>query len=147
MPNVTEITTPQAGGTFLYTYTVANPAASTGGVSQFFVTVGPTANLTAITAPTGFDSFYSAGSTVAEFDSFSSATDIAPGSSGVFSFVSAMGPAALPVTARSIDDTSGTFTDVTSASVAPVPEPSSLVLCGLGAAGLALAARRRRRIA
>jgi hypothetical protein len=147
MPNVTEVTTPQAGGTFLYAYTVANPTASTGGVSQFFVIVGPTANLTAITTPIGFDSFYSAGSTVAEFDSISSATDIAPGSSGVFSFLSAAGPASFPVTARSIDDTSGTFTDVTSLSVAPVPEPSSLVLCGLGAAGLALVVRRRRRVA
>lgn len=145
--SVSATVTPEAGGLFLYSYTVTTSPSSTLATSEFIVDIGVTADLTAITAPSGFDAFYSAGDPIIDFQSFSSSTDIGIGQSGSFSFTSTVNPGLLGDVLRNLDDTGGTFTDLAGTTLAPAPEPSSLALCGIGGTALWLAARRRRRAA
>jgi hypothetical protein len=138
----------QADGLYTYAYTLANEAASTLGASQLFLSVATDANLSALSAPTGWDVTYSPGDPDISFLSSDPSTDIAPGMSGLFSMTSGIRPAVASDLVRGLDDQAGTFVDNPGTVLTPsaVPEPSGLVLGVLGAAcAAALAARRRPR--
>ena len=144
--SVSEVTTPDAGGMSLYTYTVAVDPTSTLAVSEFDLnlTSGSTsgintpvgAPLSSITMPNGFINLYTLGDPTISFFSTSASTDIAPATSEMFSFISTSNPTMLqPFQLTSFDGSGGT---VMGSVLGPtsVPEPSSLVLSGLGVMGL-----------
>jgi PEP-CTERM motif len=141
---VSPTVTPEAGGLFLFNYSVSNSPTSTVGVAEFDLTVSTAANLTSITNPTGFLDLYTPGDTFISYLSGDPTTDIAPGSSGAFSFVASVGPAAASDLFRGYD-LSGNLTQSTGFTLAPaaVPEPSVLVLLAIG--GLCLIGARSRR--
>ena len=144
LATVSATVTNEPGALYFYNYTVSTASASTGSTSDFSLNVNAAANLTGIAAPSGFDIFYVTGGTTLEFQSSDPSTDIMPGTTGSFSFTSVVGPASGTDVLRNIDDVGGTFTDLAGTVLAPVPEPASLVLYGVGAAALILATRRRR---
>jgi hypothetical protein len=138
--------TPEAGAMSLYSYAVTVDPTSTLAVSEFDLNltsgtfsgintpVG--APLSSIMMPNGFINLYTFGDPTISFFSTSEATDIAPGTFGIFSFISTSNPTMLqPFQLTSFDGSGGT---VTGSILGPtsVPEPSSLVLCGLGALAL-----------
>ena len=145
MTTVTATVTAQGTG-FLYSYTLANSVNSTVGVTEFDIDMVPTADLTALTAPTGFLALYTPGDTFIQFLSTAAAFDIAPGASGVFSFTSLVTPGLAVNVTRGFDPT-GAPAENLSRTFAPVPEPSSLVLFGLGLAALPILRSSRRRAA
>jgi hypothetical protein len=140
--------TPEGGGMSLYSYAVTVDPTSTLGVSEFDLnlTSGTTsgintpvgAPLSSITMPTGFINLYTLGDPTVSFFSTSEATDIAPGGFGVFSFISTSDPTMLqPYQLTSFDGSGGTVTGtVLGPPSVAVPEPSSLVLSGLGVLGV-----------
>ena len=143
---VTPTVTPQGGGVFLYSYNVANSPNSTVGVAEFDVDVYTGANLASLTNPVGFLALYTAGDSFVQFLSTDPASDIAPGTSGVFSFTSIYGPALANDLTRGFDPT-GAPAQNAGRTLAPVPEPSALVLFGLGLAALPVVRAYRRRAA
>ena len=143
---VVETNAQQPGGLYLYTYVVLN----TGGtgatpISEFDLGVNDPIGLTMISSPSDFINFYSPGDASISFI----ATDagIAAGSAGVFSFESASAPGLVADQALGYDanfNQSSIQGFITGAAV--VPEPSSLLMLGLGSAGvLGLLARSRGR--
>jgi hypothetical protein len=129
-------TTPESGGLTLYSYTLADLSTSTITASSFFVVVDTTANLSALSAPTGWDISYTAGDTAVGFTSPDPSLDIMPGFSGPFSFESLLTPVLVPYEVAGIDPN---FNYVVNTGVilgASVPEPSSAVLCTLGILGV-----------
>ena len=153
--SVTTTVTPQGGGTsFLYSYAVNVLATSTNGLSEFDlnITAGNTsgintplgATLTSITMPTGFINDYTLGNPTIAFLSTDPTTDIPAGSLGTFSFISTSVPVLQPYQFRGFDG-AGNPVSVSGFALAPVPEPASLTLFGLGAAAVAGAAVRRNR--
>jgi PEP-CTERM motif len=137
---------PEGGGMSLYSYAITVDPTSTLAVSEFDLnlTSGTTsgintpvgAPLSSIMMPTGFINLYTLGDPTISFFSTSEATDIAPGGFGIFSFISTSNPTTLqPYQLTSFDGSGGT---VTGSILGPTsaPEPSSLVLFGLGAMGL-----------
>ena len=153
--SVTTTVTPQGGGTsFLYSYAVNVLATSTNGLSEFDlnITAGNTsgintplgATLTSITMPTGFINDYTLGNPTIAFLSTDPTTDIPAGSLGTFSFISTSVPVLQPYQFRGFDG-AGNPVSVSGFVLAPVPEPASLTLFGLGAAAVAGAAVRRNR--
>jgi hypothetical protein len=134
------------GGLYTYSYTLTDESTSTLGASQLFLAVSPNANLSSVSAPSGWDLFYTAGDPDVSFLSRDSSFDIAPGTSGLFAMTSVVGPAAGADLIRGFDDNAGTFAQNTGTVLtASAPEPSSLVLGVLGAAGAAVYCRARRR--
>jgi hypothetical protein len=127
---------PTSGGLFEYDYTVSVDAASTVGASQLFLDVSPSAALSS-QAPTGWDTFYSAGDPDISFLSSDPSFDVAPGMVGTFVLTSAIGPAAASFLVRGIDDSSGSTSEVPGIILTPsaVPEPSSLFLGSIALAG------------
>jgi hypothetical protein len=135
--------TPEAGGMSLYSYAVTVDPTSTLAVSEFDLNltsgtfsgintpVG--APLSSIIMPNGFINLYTLGDPTISFFSTSEATDIAPGTFGIFSFISTSNPTMLqPFELTSFDGSGGTEMGSILGPTS-VPEPSSLVLCGLGA--------------
>jgi hypothetical protein len=157
--SVSVVVTPEAGGISLYDYTVAVGAASTSAVSEFDLNLTSEsfsgintplgAPLSSITMPTGFINLYTLGDPTISFYSTDPSTDIAPGTSALFSFLSTSSPVAMQPYRLSTLDGSGS-PPVLGSVLGPtlVPEPSALLLLGLGAlggiGGLARARRRRR---
>ncbi|GAC1470834.1 MAG: hypothetical protein NVSMB9_16370 [Isosphaeraceae bacterium] len=147
--------TKQAGGEFLYSYKVSVLSSSTSSLTEFnlnltsgvasgIFTPGG-APLSSITAPAGFLTLYTTGDPTITFSSSSPSTDIAPGSSGLFSFTSLFSPVSQPFLLRSFDASGGVL-QLSGSVVGPVPEPTSLVLLGIGGLGfLGLSARGLRR--
>jgi hypothetical protein len=144
--SVSEVTTPEAGGMSLYTYTVAVGQTSTIAVSEFDLnlTSGSTsgvntpvgAPLSSIMMPNGFINLYTLGDPTISFFSTSASTDIAPGTSEIFSFISTSNPTmSEPYQLTSFDGSGGTVMGFVLGPTS-VPEPSSLVLCGIGALAL-----------
>ncbi len=143
--NVGVSTAPVSGGLTQYDYTVSDESSSTITASFFFVAVDTTANLSAMTAPSGWDISYATGDTVIEFSSPDSSLDIIPGSFGLFSFES---PLTAVMTADAVAGVDPNFNYVQNVgmtlgpALASVPEPSSALLCALGMLGV-LSFRRR----
>jgi hypothetical protein len=131
-------TAPVSGGLTQYTYTVADESTSTITASFFYVAVDTTADLTTFTAPTGWDISYATGDTVVEFSSPDPSLDIMPGSLGMFSFDSPLTPVMSTDAVAGIDSNFNYFENdgqILSPSISSVPEPSSALLCILGALG------------
>ena len=157
--NILASVTPQSGGVSLYTYTVTDLPTSTSSISEFDLDVSggqipmgiitPTgALLSNITMPTGFINLYTTGDPSISFLSTDPSTDIAPGTSGIFSFTSPS-RAVLQAYQFSTFDGTGSTTGGRVLSPTPlaapsVPEPNGLLLLALGVPALALLAVRRR---
>jgi hypothetical protein len=142
-------TTPVSGGLTQYNYTVSDQSTSTITASFFFVAVDITANLTVMTAPTGWDISYATGDTVVEFSSPASSFDIVPSSVGMFSFESPLTPVISTDAVAGIDSNNSYFENdgvILSPSIASVPEPSSALLCVLGVLGVLGAQKFHRRL-
>jgi hypothetical protein len=137
--NVAVSTTPVSGGLTEYDYTVSDLSSSTITASFFFVAVDTTANLSAMSAPTGWDISYATGDPVIEFSSPDPSLDIIPGSFGLFSFDSPLAPIITTDAVAGIDSNFNYVQNVGSIlgpAVASVPEPSSALLCALGILGV-----------
>lgn len=145
---VTSTDLPQSGGGFLYTYTVMNSSSSTVGVSEFDVNVSTTADLGGLTNPTGFLALYTTGDPFVQFLSTDPSADIAPGSSGVFTFTSLVGPASSADLLRGIDSSGAPVENPGVVNVAPTatPEPATVALLGMALAALPFFGARARRV-
>jgi hypothetical protein len=135
---VTELTvspTQAPNGLFTYAFTLADESNSTISASQLFLAVSPRADLSGISAPAGWDVFYSAGASDISFLSSDPLYDIAPGTVGMFSLSSRIGPALGSDLVRGFDDSAGTFAENKGTVLtASVPEPTGLALGLLGTA-------------
>ncbi len=148
--DISATVTPQPGALDLYQYTIANETGSSLPTVEFTLTIDPSANLTSVTGASGWLITYSAGDNVVDWSSPSSSTDLQPGNSAIFSFLSPLGPVqqdyqivGLTTNPFAIDTKQG---QSASPGIASVPEPGSLVLVGIGALGvLTILARRNGR--
>ena len=129
---VTPTVTPQGGGLFLYSYLVANSIQSTAGMAEFDVSVATSALLSAITNPNGFLALYTPGDTFIQYLSTDPSTDIAPGSSGTFSFTANLPPMSAPYLLRGFDASSNVLQRSGNVLAPAVPEPSVLLLALVG---------------
>ena len=131
--------TPLGPGVYGFRYRVNNSSTSTVDIGEFDLQAAVTADLSSISIPTGFLSLYTPGDVDVSFQSTGASTDIQPGMTDTFSFVSEAGPAADLDDTFSFDD----FSVVNGTTVGPtaVPEPASAALLAVGA----IALRRRRR--
>ena len=143
--SVTGTAVQQSGGFFLYTYAVTNLATSTTNVAEFDISVLQSANLAAITTPTGFLSLYTAGDSFIQFSSTDAMFDVKPGVTVSFSFTSFLPPVLGPNLVRGFN-ADGSLASNTGRTLAPVPEPASVVLFGAGGTLLLVVARRRGRL-
>ncbi len=135
--DVSTTTTLRTDGVYDYRYTVANSPTSTVGVAEFDLNTSTIANLGSIVGPTGFLALYTPGDSFIQFLSTVSSTgsnsDIAPGSSGIFSFSSIVGPSLSVNLARGFDNSGAPVeTAVTTLTPTAVPEPSTLILAAAG---------------
>ena len=146
--DVTVSTAPVSGGLTQYDYTVSDASGSTITASFFFLAVDTTANLSAMTAPTGWDISYATGDTVIEFSSSDPSHDITSGSIGLFSVESPLTPVITTDAVAGIDSNFNFVQNngvILGPAVASVPEPSSALLCGMGVLGV-LGFHRRSRL-
>jgi len=142
--------TPAGGGLTRYEYAVTNEATSTLAFIQFQLATSPGANPGMITGPDGWDISFDDVFSVLSWTSFVPATDIFPGHSATFSFVSPLPPGDQEYSAAGFDDATGEgqvlygITTGPTTTTAAVPEPSSLVSLALGVAtyGVAFGLRR-----
>jgi len=142
---VTPTVTTQPGGTFLYSYSVANDVSSTVGIFEFNVAVSTGSMLSQLTAPSGFLSLYTSGDFAVQFLSSDGSSDVAPGFTGVFSFISPLAPGFQSSLTRGFDDAGGVLFANAGTTLAPVPEPSTLALFAAGAVVLSIASAVKRR--
>jgi hypothetical protein len=136
---VVPVVIPDGHGNYDFTYEVTNAPTSTVNFGAFYLEVDPAANLSSLSAPTGYLDLYTPGDSTIEFASTDPSADITSGATGQFSFVSAVGPGADPYAVQSYDD--GSFYNGTTLGPTAVPEPAS---SGLIPAGSIALLRRRR---
>ncbi len=145
----TESTTVTAstGGSYLYSYTIAVAPTSTVAATEFDLQLNAAIDPNSIISPSDFFTFYTPGDPFITFTAFDNG--IAPGSSGTFSFTSTVGPGMGGYSTSGLDNSNFSNPSVQGMTFVPgvtVPEPSSLLLTGLGACGaLGGYARSRRR--
>ena len=159
-PTIVPTVTPEAGGQYLYSYLVINPAGNAFSVSEFDLQVSPDANLTVVSAPAGFINTYTTGDSSITFSSTDPSTDLSSGGvGGIFSIESPIGPGpsvgnpgpsntgAYLFRGFNADGSAEGTSSVGNQILSPVPEPSGLALAALGAltmAGYGRHLRRRR---
>ena len=91
------------GGLTEYDYTLSNMSSSTVTASSFYVAVDMTADLTFLSAPSGWDMSYATGDMAVGFTSPDPSVDILPGSFGIFSFDSPLPPTLVSYEVAGID--------------------------------------------
>ena len=138
-------TTLLPGGLTEYDYTLSDITTSTVDASFLYIDVSSQANLSLLTAPTGWDISYSTGDTTVIFTSPDPSVDITPGTSGMFSFESPLAPMWVPYEVAGIDSNYNYVTNDGLIFSASVPEPTSGLLCALGILGVAILYRRSNR--
>ncbi|MGL4401768.1 MAG: PEP-CTERM sorting domain-containing protein [Luteolibacter sp.] len=128
-------------GTNLYTYSYSVENTGPSDLALISIPTSPAANISGASAPTGFsvifDSFQGFLSFVEDSDLFTDQTFAVGSIISPFQVTSALAPGTVTFTAFDIEGS-----EFTGSVVAPVPEPSSLLLVGL--ALLPVSARRRR---
>jgi hypothetical protein len=125
-------------GLYTYTYLVTNLSASTDTFGALNVNVSPSAGVLSIAGPDGWLSSFDTADSLVQWFSPGPTSDISPGSSGAFSFVSPLPPVAQDYLAIGFSDVGIDFnprTTVGPGVVTTVPEPSTLTLLGVAAAG------------
>lgn len=140
--------TREAGGLYEYDYALSVDQSSTLGASQLFLAISTNAGLASVSAPSGWDVFYTSGDPDISFLSSAPSSDIAPGGLGPFSLTSPVGPAPSDFLVRGFDYNAGTSDDNPGTVLTPsaVPEPSGLILSVLGAACVVAFGGARRRV-
>jgi hypothetical protein len=135
LTNLAVDVTQEAGGLYGYDYALSVLQGSTLGGSQLFLSVSTNAGLASVSAPSGWDVFYTPGDPDISFLSSAPSSDITPGGFGLFSLTSPVGPAANDFLVRGFDYDAGTSDDNPGTIETPstVPEPSGFILSSLGA--------------
>jgi len=136
--------TAEAGGTYLYEYTLQVSAGSTAPAIFLGLVVGEGADLQDVAAPDGWFVEYAAGDAAISFFADEPGSPIAPGASGLFAFRSRLAPATSDYTLAGFE--SGTPEVLEGTIAAPaVPEPSGLALLAAALPAALLARARSRR--
>jgi hypothetical protein len=139
--SVTPSVSPTASGTYLYAYTIANAPGSTLSALDFVMEISPTADLQAISTPTGWVTGYTAGDPFFYMISVDPSTDLAPGASMALSFESPLAPASGSYTLSGFNADFTEFGVATGTTLVPaadatpptaVPEPGSFVAVAIG---------------
>ena len=92
LTTLTVITTPEAGGLTLYSYTLTDQPTSTINAEVFILQVSSQANLQTITGPDTWDLAYNPGDSQVIWSSPDPSTDLLPGSSASFTLESSLPP-------------------------------------------------------
>ncbi len=134
-------------GLYSYTYTVTDLPDSTDTLGGLTVDVDPSADVSDLTGPAGWQSSFDAADALVLWVSPDPSTDIPPGSLGTFSFLSPLPPTSQDYLAIGFSDVGIDFgagsTVGPGAPASTVPEPPGIGPLSLGV--LALAAARIRR--
>lgn len=131
--SLTVAVTPQAGGLILYEYTLVNQSTSTPPIAQFDLAIADDADVQAISAPSGWGFDAPIGGGYVSFFVEDAGAELAPGATGLFSFLSHLGPAMFDYFVTAIDPPD--FDVMEGRILAPgaaVPEPAGLALAGIG---------------
>ena len=133
--------TPSDGGMYTYVYTMINDTKSTLPAVEFTLNVDTAAALQQLHGPSGWVISYNPADTAVDWSSFSPLTHIQPGARAAFSFTSPLSPgpqdySLLGITTNppAIETNQG---QISSPSVASIPEPTSMIPLGIGMASLA----------
>jgi hypothetical protein len=131
---------PEASNLFLYNYTLSNHNDSDLPAAAFSLDIAAQADLQSITGRAGWDIFYSARDTLISWESSAASFDLPPGFNDVFSFVSPLGPMLTDYLVVGLDETTFEIQtnqgQIAGPMTSAVPEPSALLLCGIGFLGL-----------
>jgi len=131
------------GGLNLYQYTLSNLSDSTLPVVQFDLAVAAAADLQDVAGPVGWSFDYTPGDVFVSFYSDGPDSDLAPGASGQFSFLSRLGPVLMDYFVVGSDPPIQIVDQgrIGSPGAAAVPEPAGLVLAALGLTALGFVRR------
>lgn len=137
VPSLTVSITPQAGGLNLYEYTITHDSANALPVAQFDLAVANDADVTDVIAPSGWGVDAPWGEGYVSFFVEVDGAELAPGSIGVFSFLSHLLPREFDYFIIGSDPPDfDVLEGRVQAPGAAIPEPSGLALAGLGLVGV-----------